>query len=228
MKLFAKIFAAAVVLTFCVTSYAQEKLKLNFPNEDITKIIEYYAKASGQKFIVDATVRGRIALLNPTDVTLEEAYNQLSTALALNGFAILKQGDTFVVRNARSAQRDLIEVTNELPKMNPPRMITWIITLKYMSAGDANREIRTLTSSYGEMSTVERLNQLMITDWSTNMQRIAEVIKRLDVPADSATTKIVNQAKKERLERMAKQEKEPKAKPHFVPSPPPADENSTN
>lgn len=222
MKLIA---AALLTISFSITALAQEKIKLNFPNEDITKIIEVYSKASGKKFIVDSTVRGKITLLNQADVSLEEAYNQLSTALALNGFAIIKQGDTLVVRNARSAQRDLLEVTNDLPAMTPERMVTWIFTVKNMPAHELYTNLRILTSSYGEMSVLEKTNQIIITDWSTNLQRVAEVMKKVDLPIDPSILKMVTQAKKDRMERTAKKDKESKEiAPHLLP----ASEKETN
>ena len=229
MKQIAKVFASALFIAISVTAQAQEKIKMNFPNEEIGSIIGLYSKASGKKFIVDSTVRGRISLFNPTDVTLEEAYNQLSVTLALNGFAIVKQGDNYIVRNARSAQRDLHEVSNDLPAMLPERMVTWIFTVKNLPAHDVMSQLRMLTSSYGEMSALEKTNQIVISDWSTNLQRVADVMKKVDVPTDPSVLKIVTQAKKDRMERMARKDKEPKdmKTPHMT-LPPPSDEKETN
>ncbi|MFN7729909.1 MAG: hypothetical protein ACK5P7_12195 [Bdellovibrio sp.] len=60
---------------------------MNFVNEDITKVIEVYSKAANQKFIIDPSVRGKVTLLNPEDIDLTEAFNQISGALMLNGFS---------------------------------------------------------------------------------------------------------------------------------------------
>ena len=43
-------------------------------------------------------------------------------------------------------------------------------------------------------------NQLIITDWSSNLQRVAEIIKNVDKPVDPATAKIVSAYKKEAKE----------------------------
>ena len=92
---------AALVLAFSVsTALAQEKVKMYFKNEDIVKIIEIYSKVSGQKFVVDSSVRGTASIFLQEPVTVEEAFNHLSSVLALNGFAISKQGDTMVIRSS--------------------------------------------------------------------------------------------------------------------------------
>src|SRR5688500_1783258 len=99
---------------------------MNFNKKEISKINETYSKASVQKFVVDPGVRGMASIFLPEPVTLEEVFNQLSTALAINGFAISKQGDTMVVQSARNIQRSLNEVSTERPSIKPERMYTWV------------------------------------------------------------------------------------------------------
>lgn len=192
----------SVVLLTGLIAKAAEKTNFYFVNEELPKVIEVYAKISGQRFVVDSTVRGRVTILNPTEITAEEAFNQLSEALAVNGFAAVKNGDVYTIRNARSAQRDNVQVSTEVPAAKPQRMVTWITTLKNVSAEQVAHELRMLTSSYGEMSVNEKGNQILITDWSSNLQRVAEVIKNVDKPVDAATAKLVAAARKERKERV--------------------------
>jgi type II secretory pathway component GspD/PulD (secretin) len=214
-----------LLVSNCVFA-ATSTMKLNVVNEDVTKLLQDYSRASGQRFIIDSTVRGKISILNPTEVSLEEAFNQISEALALNGFAIIKNDDVMTVRNARSAQRDNIEVTDILPKAKPNRMITWVINLKYASAMEVQRSLRLLSSSYGEISASISNNQLVVSDWSYNMQRIGEIIKRVDVKQDPSLSKMVAQSKKQLAEDEKKWAEERKnAKMNPPPPPPPKEEN---
>lgn len=174
------------------------KLNMTFMNEDLLKIIETYSKASGQKFIVDPGVRGKITIMLPEPVTLDEAFNQLSSALAINGFSISKQGDTMIVKSARNIQRDFIEVSTEVPSMKPERMYTWIYKVQNLTVESINRDLRILPSKDGEMVAYSRTNQLIITDWSSNINRIAKLINILDKPMDAKTSKLVELSNKER------------------------------
>lgn len=162
---------------------AETKMKLNAVNKDILSLLQEYSKASGQKFIIDSTVRGKITLLNQDDVPLDEAFNQIAEGLALNGFTIIKNENIISVRNARSAQRDNIEVSETVPAAKPQRMATWIVNLKYASAETIQQQLRLLTSSYGEMSAYSNTNQIIISDFTGNLQRISEMIKKIDVSA---------------------------------------------
>ena len=191
-----KNFMVATTLFFCLSALAQDKIKFNFINEEIGKVLEAYAKISSQKMIVDSTVRGKITILNSTDVDANETFNQLSEALAVNGFGIIKNGDTMTVKNARSVQRDNIETSNTLPALKPQRMATWIVNLKNVSASDLIKDLRLFTSSYGEMAAVHRTNQLVITDWTSNLQRVSALVAEVDIKIDSKTEKIISEVEK--------------------------------
>lgn len=190
------------VLFLSLNSWSQNKANFNFSNEEITKILEVYTKLSSQKMIIDPTVRGRITILNPVEITADEAFNQLSEALAVNGYGIVKNGDIMTVKNARNVQRDNIEMSSSLPAAKPQRMATWIVTLKNVSADDIQKDLRLLTSSYGEMSAISRTNQIVITDWTSNLQRVAALIKEVDIKPDAETAKIVAAAEAKRKEYM--------------------------
>lgn len=171
------------IATFSLNMAAAENISFNFVNENMVRVIENYAKATGQKFIVDSTVNGTVSIINSEPVADDEAFNQMSEALALNGFAIVKGETGYVVRNARSALRDKMEVSTELPKAKPQRLATWVVNLKHRSPQDVLRELRMLSSSYGEMTADASSKQLIITDWTSSLQRIADIIKLTDKPS---------------------------------------------
>jgi type II secretory pathway component GspD/PulD (secretin) len=198
--------AFIVLVSMCLAfrAFAAGDIKFSFNNEEITKIVEVYSKASGQKFVMDPSVRGKATILLPNPVSVEEAFNQLSTALAVNGFAIAKQDDTMVIMSARNIQRNLVETTNDVPALKPERMVTYIMTLKYVSAEDINRSLRIIPSRDGELSVFSHNNQIIVTDWASNLQRVAALMKELDKPADAGAIKVVSAARKERDEWAAK------------------------
>lgn len=175
--------ALALVSLMSLSAFAEKKISFNYVSKDLGELIEVYSKASGQKFIIDSTVRGKVSILNNEEVTLTDAFNQLTSALAINGFTYVKTGDVMTVRNARAAQRDGIEVfTNTLPNAQPTRMVMWIVDLKHINAASVQGNIgRLINSSYGEMQSVHDKNQIIVSDWSSSIPRIAEMIKNLDV-----------------------------------------------
>jgi general secretion pathway protein D len=193
-----KLFSVLMIVFSLAVANAENKIKMFFNNEELIKIIEMYSKASGQKFVIDPSVRGKVSIFLQEAVSVEEAFNQLSSALAINGYAISKQGDTMIIKSARNIQRDLIEVSTERPSIKPERMYTWIYNIKNLPADSINRDLRILTSKDGEMVVNASSNQLIITDWVSNLNRVAELMKEVDKQVDPATAKLVEASKKER------------------------------
>lgn len=195
-----------------IVAKAADTISFTFQNEELTKIIETYSKASGQKFVLDPGVRGKATILMPEKISVEEAFNQLSSALAVNGFAISKQGDTMVIMTARNVQRNLLEVTTEVPALKPERMVSWIVTLKNVPVDVVNRDLRILPSRDGEMNVFMPKNQIIINDWSSNVNRVAMLLAELDKPNSPEVQKLVDATKKRNDERRAQKAKEDKAK----------------
>lgn len=193
---FLRILFRACTITSCVfaafPTFGQEERKpisFNYRDAKITKVLEDYAAKSGQRFIVDPMVRGVITIINPSPISLEEAFNQLSTSLAVNGIAISTQDSVMVVKQARSIQRDLVPVVTEVPTLRPERMVTWVIPLKHASAEAINRQLRILTSKDGELVPYSATNQIIVTDWTPNLHRIAAILKELDIPRSATPAK---------------------------------------
>ncbi len=192
-----------IVILMFLPTVASAGIKFNFANDDLTKMIDVYSIAANQKFVVDPSVHGKATISQANDVSNEEAFNLLSSALAINGFAISKQGDTMIVKSARNIQKDLIETVSNVPELKPERMVTYIVTLKNISADEARRELNFLPSKDGEMTVILASNQLILTDFTSNLNHIDTIIKQIDIPADPKMAKLVDGWKKERLQREA-------------------------
>lgn len=176
-----KLTTLLFVLLATLSVHAEKKMKMNFKSEDVAVIAEQYSKASGQKFIIDPSVRGKVTIILPSEVSLEEAFQHLSTSLALHGYGISTQGDTMVIRPARSIQRDLIEVSTQVPSLKPERMYSWVYKPQNTTAENILKQFRNITSKDGDINAVEATNQLIVTDWVSNINRIAALLKEIDI-----------------------------------------------
>lgn len=60
------------------------------------------------------------------------------------------------------------------------------------------KDLRILLSSSGEMNLNENGNQLIFSDWVSNLNRVSEILKEIDKSVDPATAKLVEISKKGR------------------------------
>ncbi len=178
-----------LVLQLVSQSTTAAPMTWNHKNADLVTVIEQYSKATGAKFVIDSTVRGKITFFNQQKLDPTEVFDQLSRALAINGFSWIKSKDTYVVRNARSIQRDNMEIFTELPPADPEHMVSFIYKCKFIECSKLSSELRLLTSSYGEVASYSERNSLIISDFTGNINRIYRTFEKLDTEATSAKNK---------------------------------------
>lgn len=154
----------------------------DFPNVEISDVVQAISELTGKNFIIDSTVRGKITIMAPSKITVAEAYKAFLSALAINGFTVVPSGGFLKIRNARSAQRDNIDTYSGTYYPNSDQMITKIIHLKHITADSVQKELRLLTSSYGELSIFNQTNTLIISDFGANIDRVMKIINQLDMP----------------------------------------------
>lgn len=164
---------------FGLIAHAESMVNFSYKDGEVRDMIANYSKLSGKKFVVDPSVRGRADILNDQKVSLDEAFALMSSALALNGFAITLQGDTYVVQTARNVQRSYLQVTSELPAMKPERMVSYLYTTKFLPAQTINQNLRILASKDGEIIPVGA-NKILLTDWASNLHRISQTLAMID------------------------------------------------
>jgi general secretion pathway protein D len=77
-------------------------------------MITMISELTGKNFLVDDKVRGKVTLIAPTPVTIEEAYQIFLAALALQGFTVVPQGPISTIVPSRDAK------THPLPTTTAP------------------------------------------------------------------------------------------------------------
>lgn len=154
----------------------------DYPNAEITDVIKAMSQLTGKNFIIDPTVRGKISIIAPSQITMAEAWKAFLAALAVNQFTVVPYGKFLKVKSTRNAQRDSIETYSGKYYPNSDVLITRIVHLKHISADEVNKRLRILPSKDGEMTPYEPTNSLIITDFGSNVERIMKIITELDRP----------------------------------------------
>ncbi len=154
----------------------------DYPNAEITDVVKAISKLTGKNFILDTNVRGKITIMAPTQITVAEAYKAFLSALAINGFTVVPSGKFLKIRPSNRAQQESIETYAGGYFPNTDQFITRIIKLRFISAEEITKQLRTLASKDGKMDPFSQTNSLIITDYGTNIARIQSIVDQLDVP----------------------------------------------
>jgi type II secretory pathway component GspD/PulD (secretin) len=88
-------------------------IHLNFRNADIVQIINLMSELTGRNFLVDDKVRGKVTIIAPKPVTLEEAYQVFLSVLEIQGFTVVPQGPIIKIIPSRDVKDNPIPTATD-------------------------------------------------------------------------------------------------------------------
>lgn len=161
-----------------------DKVSLNFVNADIQEVIKAISQISKKNFLVDPRVKGSINIVSATPVSTELAYDILLSALRLQGYsAVDADGVTKIIPEADAK---LYADTMVRPGVKGDKIVTKVIVLKNESATQMVNVVRPMIAPNNLVVAHASGNALVITDYVSNIKRIEQIIKAIDVPSADA------------------------------------------
>ena len=94
-------------------------LSIDFTDVELPVLIKFMSEQTKKNFIFDERVQGKITIISPRRVTLDEAYDVFLYVLQAKGFTTVSQGNTIKIVAAREARQDPIHTG--VSKEPPPR-----------------------------------------------------------------------------------------------------------
>lgn len=184
-------FAAANPEDITDANFPQTIDSFDYPNAELTDVVKAISELTGKNFIIENNVRGKITIVAPTQITVAEAYRAFLSALAINGFTIVPSGKFLKIRSARGL-RDSTETYSGAYFPNSDELITKIFHLKYISADEIGKNLRPLLNSKdGEVQAYAPTNSLIMSDFGSNIERVARILSQLDVPGFEERMEVV-------------------------------------
>lgn len=160
---------------------------LNFVGADIESVIKAVGHYTGMTFIIDPRVKGTLTLVSEKTLSKSQAFSLLTSALRLQGFAVVT-GDGYakVVPEAEAKlQSSPTQVGRGKSNVQGDQVATQIFHLAYESAANLTAVLRPLISPNNSIMANPGNNSLVITDYADNLQRLAKIIAALDAPVSS-------------------------------------------
>ena len=200
------------------------KIHLDFRDTDLRTIINFLSEQTKTNYLYDDTLKGKVTLVGPQKVPLEEAVWLLESLLEYKGYTVVKVGDFKKIIPLAKAQGDHIETrlayeNSQEPDLSQNKEVTQLIHLKYTNAADIKAAIAGLLAKPNSIITYAHTNTLIVTENALNIKRIVSIINELDVPVYGKNVHLVplryTQAAglSKELEALLKQQVEEKVNP---------------
>jgi general secretion pathway protein D len=177
-----------VCATIFVAAPLAAQHTLNVRDADIRAFVQDAARVTGQTFIVDGRVTGKVSVVTDRPLSRSEYFEVFLSTLRANGLvAIPIRGGGYRVQPADGAATQPTRVGSKTAA--PSQFVTEVFRLRSIDAASAVETLRPLVSREGSMTANRNANSLVVADYADNIRRIRELVRQID--RDSAATQIV-------------------------------------
>ena len=168
------------------SSWAQrgeERISIDFHEADIHAVIKFISELTGKNFVVDSKVKGKVTVISPTKITIEEAYRMFESILEVEGYTTVPAGKAIKIIPSREAKEKGIEAISPSGRdfLGEDRIITRIIHLKFIDGQSLLSVIKPLVSKESSLVSYPYTNDIILTDVASNIKKILTIIQELDV-----------------------------------------------
>src|SRR5438445_228681 len=167
---------------------------LNFDNADIETVIQAASEIVGFNYVLAPDVRGKVTVQTSGRIAQEEVFGVLLAILEVQGFTAVKSGNLYkIVRIEGARERAVPTIVGPTadPNRTTDEIITQIVPIKYSSVADLSALLPPLISTRGTLIAHRETNVLIITDAASNVTRLLDIIRLVDVQVAQEELQII-------------------------------------
>ena len=157
----------------------EEKLNLDFKEIELPALIQTISELTGKNFVYDETVKGTVTISSPVELTRGEAYNLFLTVLNVKGFTVVPSGKINKIIPTRDAKESNLPTSS---RVSGEQYVTRLIPLRNADATVlATTVLPPLLPKTSYITAFAPANTLVITDSASNIERLAGIVRELDI-----------------------------------------------
>lgn len=179
--------ALGITLTLMSSPLSSEEYAASFKNTDINEFIQVVGRNLEKTIIIDPNVRGKIDVRSYDVMNEEQYYQFFLNVLEVYGFAVveMESGVLKVIRD-KDAKTSSLPVLDRDTRGSGDTMVTRVVPVENVSVRELAPLLRQLNdqSGGGMVVSYDPSNVIMMTGRSETVQRLVEIIERVDQAGD--------------------------------------------
>jgi general secretion pathway protein D len=166
-----------------VADGSQRFVSIDFNNVDISVFIKFISELTGKNFVIDQRVKGKVTIISPSKISVDEAYKVFESVLDVHGFATVETGRLIKVIPSPDARTKNIETRFKTKGDNDnDQVVTQLIPLRFADPEEIKRLLTPMVSKSSVILSYAPTNTLIITDNYSNIARLMKILKTIDLP----------------------------------------------
>lgn len=156
-------------------------VNINMNNVEIRDLVKLISDLTGKGFMIDEKVRGKVTIISPKKVTVDEAFRIFESVLEANGLTLVKAGEIYkIVQSSEAKEKRITTIIGKREVYPEDIYITQVIPLMYIDANELANVLRGLISKFANIQVYSPTNTLIITETASNLSRLMKIINELD------------------------------------------------
>jgi len=177
---------AVAILAGSPVTTAQE-YTVNLKDTDIQEFIKFVADITGTTMVVDPNVKGKVRVISSKPVTQPELYDLFLSVLDVQGYTAVRSGQVIRVVPNKDARSSPVPIMEDQAAVGSDEYVTQVIRLDNISAAKLIPVLRPLVPQQAHMAAYAPSNAIIISDIRSNIDRIVDIIERMDRSAIQTT-----------------------------------------
>ena len=159
-----------------------QPVSIDFNNVDINVLVKFISEMTGKNFIVDQRVKGKVTIISPSKISVDEAYRVFESVLEVHGYTTVEAGKIIKIVPAPDARSKNIETRlREESSVAEDKVVTQLIPLKYANPSEVKKLLSPLVSKSSVILDYPPTNMLIVTDVYSNIKRLQKIVETIDI-----------------------------------------------
>lgn len=158
---------------------------INFNNVSMVEYIRFVSRISNRNFVFDENdLQFNVTIISEEPATIENIMTALLQELRIHDLQLIENNNNLIIHKNPKVNGISKVVSEDLPgsSVGNADIITRVFRLNTLDAEKAVILLRPLMSETALVEPLKDSNQLVITDITANVEKIAQLLKSLDAP----------------------------------------------
>ncbi len=157
-------------------------ITMDFQGVELPALVKFISEITGRNFILDEKVKGKVTIISPRKISVDEAYAVFQSVLQVKGFTTVPSGSINKIVPAQEAKSSTVEtVMPGVSAAGGDEVITKLMPLQNVDVNNMLPIIQPLVSASGLLAAYAATNTLIMIDSASNIERISRILHVLDV-----------------------------------------------
>ncbi|NNF84809.1 MAG: type II secretion system secretin GspD [Deltaproteobacteria bacterium] len=165
-------------------------LSMDFTDVDLPVLIKFISEQTKKNFIFDERVKGKITIISPRRISMDEAYNVFLSVLHVKGFATVEQENTIKIVPLREIKQEDLPTETGRGEEPGSRFITRLIPLQFVDVAGIVTLLTPLISKNGLLTSFAPSNTLILIDSRSNIDKVVRILEHIDREGTGTTMRI--------------------------------------